>query len=238
MPRKFTQHGTPAALEGEFIDLWRRLDKLEQRVTNVTTIVETPGNGDDPAPPVAGTILHWAKKIDLNVNTGSGAPIIWDWHVATIGSRAYTHMQVGITVLNAGASHLMQFWLRGSSELYVPWEEGYPYHSWQVPRLLPASDTSLLRWGWMPRGTNFPAPQRQNEYDPSDPGKPHYDPLHPEYSDWLYWPIRLGPNWPYDILQLRLEVPGTNRMLCYQAWVWGLYVVHAPQEWGTGCPYA
>ena len=238
MPRKFTQHGTPAALEGAFIDLWRRLDKLEQRVTNVTTIVETPGNGDDPAPPVAGMILHWAKKIDLNVTLGTGAPHIWDWQVASIGSPAYTHLQVGITVFVAGAPHNMKWWLRGTSDLHIPWEELYWSDIELVPRLLPARDTSLLRWSFLPRGTHFPAPQNQAPYDPDDTLKPHYDPVHPEYSDWLYWPIRLAYYMRYDILQLRMEVEGTGRNLCYQAWVWGTYVVHQPQRWAGGCPYA
>jgi predicted nucleic acid-binding Zn-ribbon protein len=32
MPRKFTRHDTAAALEDEFVELWRRLDALYQQV--------------------------------------------------------------------------------------------------------------------------------------------------------------------------------------------------------------
>lgn len=78
MPRKFTQHETLPAVEGEFTELWRRVDQLRTSVQQASKGPATPAVVEGrPGDVLAGTSHMIYIPIQMRIGSNQADTVLW-----------------------------------------------------------------------------------------------------------------------------------------------------------------
>lgn len=115
MPRHHTQHNTPDALEREFTEIWRKLDAVDGKTTQITQVIQGTTPPPPPPPPApiltasAGNLRFFGKPVDIKQPGGANRRYDEDFAALTLdlalpnGTRvaAYTPLWFGLTILDA-----------------------------------------------------------------------------------------------------------------------------------------